>query len=92
MYKTIKIKCELSTVLLPLGQVTQIEFRSQEGFEEDDHIEYLIFYTGSLKENENDQVFLFLRKDRENVIAEVEDFLTNDVKVWEIQKDLTYLL
>jgi hypothetical protein len=92
MYKIIKIKREFTTIFLPLSQVTQIEFRSFEGFEDDEDTEYLTFLTGRLNENENDHLFTFLRKDREKVIAKVEEFLTNDLKVWEIQKDVSYLI
>jgi hypothetical protein len=92
MYKIIKIKREFTTIFLPLSQVTQIEFRSFEGFEDDEDTEYLMFLTGRLNENENDHLFAFLRKDREKVIAKVDEFLTNDLKVWEIQKDVSYLI
>lgn len=92
MYKIIKIKREFKTIFLPLSQVTQIEFRSYEGFEDDEDTEYLIFLTGRLSENENDHLFAFLRKDREKVIAKVDEFLTNDLKVWEIEKDVPYLI
>lgn len=92
MYKIIKIKREFKTIFLPLSQVTQIEFRSYEGFEDDEDTEYLIFLTGRLNENENDHLFAFLRKDREKVIAKVDEFLTNDLKVWEIEKDVPYLI
>ena len=51
-----------------------------------------MFLTGRLNENENDHLFAFLRKDREKVIAKVEEFLTNDLKVWEIEKDVPYLI
>lgn len=92
MYKIIKIKREFKTIFLPLSQVTQIEFRSYEGFEDDEDTEYLIFLTGRLNENENDHLFAFMRKDREKVIAKVDEFLTNDLKVWEIEKDVPYLI
>ena len=92
MYKIIKIKREFKTIFLPLSQVTQIEFRSYEGFEDDEDTEYLIFLTGRLNENENDHLFALMRKDREKVIAKVDEFLTNDLKVWEIEKDVPYLI
>ena len=88
MFKTIKIIKELSIVLLPLEQITQIEIFTDGLMTEDDMM--LSFYLGHITDLDNRHSLVFQRKDLEHILLALNDFFKNDVVVWNIQEELPF--
>lgn len=88
MFKTIKIIKELSIVLLPLEQITQIEIFTDGLMTEDEMM--LSFYLGHITDLDNCHSLVFQRKDLDQILLALNDFFKNDVVVWNIQEELPF--
>jgi hypothetical protein len=88
MNKLFKFYCDDTLVLLPLAQVIKIEFQiGDKDYNEDDSL--VLFYQptdGQL----SSYVFNYHEKDTQTIVKAIENFYSNNVLIWELEKELPF--
>lgn len=89
MNKLFKFYCDDTLVLLPLSQVIIIEF--QKGDKEYNEDDSLVLFYEPIQEKFRSYVFNYQEKDTLTIVNALENFYSNNVLVWELEKELPFV-
>lgn len=89
MNKLFKFYCGETLVLLPLSKVIKIEFvkGDKEYFEDDS----LVLFFQPLESQARSYVFNYSEENKQKIVAAIENFYSNNVLIWELEKELPFI-
>jgi hypothetical protein len=90
MKKILKFEYNGKLVLLSLENIVLVQYT--EGDANSGYGYQMTIYTSSTEKNVSMFSFYLKKKNREVIVQAFEDFYNNEVKVWELEKELPFII